>query len=71
MTKEDEFEWRAKILKVLEILDYKDIDATNKINGDSLQNSSTIVMFQIELILEEFKLVAEEYKLENWAKWKK
>ena len=54
----------------LEIVDYRDSDATNKINHFSWsQYCSASVMFFTEFIMEEIELVvAEEYKFENWAK---
>ena len=53
----------------MELLNYKDVDATDNINKFSPQNSATNVLFGIyltEFMVEEFKsVVAEEYKTEN------
>ena len=55
-----------------EILDYPVSAATNKINVFSPQNYFRSVMFYTEFLMEEFELVvAEEYKFEIWAKWRK
>ena len=51
------------------ILDYKNFDATNKINGFPPQYSSSSVMVQTGLMLEEFKfVVAEQPNFENCEK---
>ena len=47
----------------LELPDYHDSDARNKVKSFSPQNSSTVVMFQIEIFFKEIEpVVAEEYK---------
>ena len=56
-------------LNFLDVSDYQNSDATNKVNRFPSQNTSISVLFGIELLMEEIEIVvAAEFKSETRAK---